>query len=217
MLLESTARARLQESRSSLAAAQPVLIGLPLFYAVYAGASMALGSALADKPFAPLDMFEHDEFGPFRSQRALAGWAAALVAYLVLGPLVLCAAASLQCRGGCVRLGAPRHDPLDVAHAIASVQLLLTLLLKPPFPENVAWWLTVLPCMLTMGHVARWLLLVPRRQGRAGAASSRRAAAPQTPRTPRSGGGGKGSSQCSSGATPRVGARPYDSRRGDLL
>ena len=213
-MIESTARARLQEARSSLAAAQPVLIGLPLFYAVYAGASMMLGRVLADRPFAALDLFEHDEFGPFRSQRALAGWAAVLVSYLLLGPLVLCAAASVQCRGGCVRLGAPRHDPLDVAHAIASVQLLLTLLLKPPFPENVAWWLTVLPCMLAMGHVARWLLLVPRRQGRGGGggggggAAGTRRAAPQTPRTPRS--GGKASSQWSSGSAPRA-------RRGDLL
>lgn len=177
---------------------------------------MVLGSALADRPFVALDLFEHDEFGPFRSQRALASWTAALVSYLLLGPLVLWAAASLQCRAGCLRLGAPRHDPLDVAHAIASVQLLLTLLLKPPFPENVAWWLTVLPCMLAMGHVARWLLLVPRRRARGGGASSAaRRAAPQTPRTPRS--GGKVSSLWSSGAAPRLGVRPYDSRRGDML
>ena len=82
--------------------------------------------------------------------------------YLLLGPLIVCATVCVQLRGCSLRLGAARHDPLDVSRGLAAVHLLLTLLLKPPFPENVAWWLTILPCMFAMGHVARLLLLVPR-------------------------------------------------------
>ena len=45
---------------------------------------------------------------------------------------------------------------------MGAAHLLLTLLLQPPFPENPAWWLTLLPCVLLLGQLARWLLLVPR-------------------------------------------------------
>ena len=77
------------------------------------------------------------------------------------------------------RLGAPRADPADLARGVGATHLLLTLLLQPPFPENAAWWLTLLPCVLLLGQLARWLLLVPRLRRRRTAARP-----PPPPRSP---------------------------------
>ena len=151
----------------SLWAAQPLLLCLVLFYAAYVGAAAWLSAVLGAGP--PADMWEaalapfaHSDFGPRGAPPARIAWYAALAAYLVLGPLLLCLSACTRWRGGLPRLGAARADPVDLACGVGAAHLLLTLLLQPPFPENAAWWLTLLPCVLLLGQLARWLLLVPR-------------------------------------------------------
>ena len=187
----------------SLWAIGPLLSALPLFATAYVGATFWLGRLIApSKPFDVFEPLEHAEFGPTGTPRALAGWLAALSVYLLLGPLIVCAAISIERRGCALRLGPPRHDPQDVARGIAALHVLLTLLLKPPFPENVAWWLTLLPCMLVMPLLAQLLLLVPRTM-------RPRSAHPLYPRLR---GGGKGAGAAAAGyssPTPRSRSRRH--------
>ena len=177
-----TGSEQLQEMGPSLWAAQPLLLGLALFYVAYVGAAawlrVALGAGAPEDIWeAALAPFAHCDFGPRGTPLARAAWLAALAAYLLLGPLLLCLSACTRCRGCLPRLGAPRADPADLARGVGAAHLLLTLLLQPPFPENAAWWLTLLPCTLLLGQLARWLLLVPR-------LCRRRAAGRPPPRSP---------------------------------
>ena len=140
---------QLHETGPSLWAAQPLVLCLVLFYAAYVGAAAWLSAVLGAGP--PADMWEaalapfaHSDFGPRGAPPARVAWYAALAAYLVLGPLLLCLSACTRWRGGLPRLGAARADPADLARGVGAAHLLLTLLLQPPFPENAAWWLTLL-------------------------------------------------------------------------
>jgi len=199
--LPEESRAALGEMHGALRSLRALALLLPLFYAGYAGIAAGACAALGVPFESAAAIFGHFDFGPAGlvdlldgaaaaaaggdaselARVAAARWLAAVAAFVVLGPPLLCVVVRLdvarppplgrgarrRCCGGCrLRLGPPLHDPADAAVSLMVIHLGLTTVITRAFPENWVWWATILAALAAEATLARlYLLCAYRRAG----------------------------------------------------